>query len=289
VKRRAFTLIELLVVIAIIAILAAILFPVFARAKEAAKKTSSLSNIKQIGTAAVMYGADYDDNIPLFLNSTYATMRGQNLPARGDSWVWEIQPYIKNLQLMVDPGRGDRDQIFNGTGPNAWWANQNRFPLYGINYLFVAPFPNCDGGESKSFTAADEPAETVFFTESKRFDTNAQTGFFGVNAPAMWDIIAPHPVYCIFWSGSSVPCHPDWCLGPTANPKTTASTSTMYNNGSNVAWLDGHAGWRRDLALTIGTNAGANNGGGGFMGLGGTQIIDKGKYLWNLNSEYYGG
>ncbi|MFN3963478.1 MAG: prepilin-type N-terminal cleavage/methylation domain-containing protein, partial [Fimbriimonadaceae bacterium] len=60
--RRGFTLIELLVVIAIIAILAAILFPVFARAKEAAKKTSDLSNIKQIGLALQIYAADWDDN-----------------------------------------------------------------------------------------------------------------------------------------------------------------------------------------------------------------------------------
>src|SRR5687767_14851522 len=64
-SRRAFTLIELLVVIAIIAILAAILFPVFAQAKEAAKKTTSISNHKQYGTAINIYLADYDDMMPL--------------------------------------------------------------------------------------------------------------------------------------------------------------------------------------------------------------------------------
>jgi len=62
--KRAFTLIELLVVIAIIAILAAILFPVFAQAKEAAKKTSCLSNIKQTGTATMIYLSDSDDTFP---------------------------------------------------------------------------------------------------------------------------------------------------------------------------------------------------------------------------------
>jgi len=66
-KRSAFTLIELLVVIAIIAILAAILFPVFAQAKEAAKKTQGLSNAKQTGTAMMIYTTDYDDLMPLSL------------------------------------------------------------------------------------------------------------------------------------------------------------------------------------------------------------------------------
>jgi prepilin-type N-terminal cleavage/methylation domain-containing protein len=63
--KRAFTLIELLVVIAIIAILAAILFPVFAQAKVAAKKAKGLAEIKQMGTATMIYAADYDDNMPL--------------------------------------------------------------------------------------------------------------------------------------------------------------------------------------------------------------------------------
>src|SRR6188508_2046815 len=70
---RGFTLIELLVVIAIIAILAAILFPVFAQAKEAAKKTASLSQMKQVGTATIMYTADYDDLFPLGLTYSGAT------------------------------------------------------------------------------------------------------------------------------------------------------------------------------------------------------------------------
>ncbi|MES1228346.1 MAG: prepilin-type N-terminal cleavage/methylation domain-containing protein, partial [Armatimonadota bacterium] len=72
-KRSAFTLIELLVVIAIIAILAAILFPVFAQAKIAAKKTSCLSNVKQMATAAQLYLGDFDDNYPL---GSYNTASG---------------------------------------------------------------------------------------------------------------------------------------------------------------------------------------------------------------------
>lgn len=87
-KTRAFTLIELLVVIAIIAILAAILFPVFAQAKEAAKDTADLSNAKQMGLSMLMYATDYDDALPL--SSRNNTGQGW------DVWCGMIQPYTKN-------------------------------------------------------------------------------------------------------------------------------------------------------------------------------------------------
>lgn len=92
--RRAFTLIELLVVIAIIAILAAILFPVFAQAKAAAKKTVSLSNTKQLGLAHIMYNGDYDD--------TYVTSWAKGFA--GD-FNFFTQPYIKNLEILTNPDR----------------------------------------------------------------------------------------------------------------------------------------------------------------------------------------
>src|SRR5471030_504935 len=88
-KTKAFTLIELLVVIAIIAILAAILFPVFAQAKEAAKKTSCLSNLKQIGLAARMYENDFDDTIPLAGYENFTT----NAPT---TWMFLVDPYVKS-------------------------------------------------------------------------------------------------------------------------------------------------------------------------------------------------
>jgi prepilin-type N-terminal cleavage/methylation domain-containing protein len=86
-NRRAFTLIELLVVIAIIAILAAILFPVFAQAKAAAKKTECLSNVKQLGTAMTMYLGDHDGAYPMRLNGTDRD--------DVDQWVNMIEPYVK--------------------------------------------------------------------------------------------------------------------------------------------------------------------------------------------------
>jgi prepilin-type N-terminal cleavage/methylation domain-containing protein len=104
-KKRAFTLIELLVVIAIIAILAAILFPVFAQAKTAAKKTANLSNLKQDVVASIMYGADYDDvSAPLQVspngyNDVFSANAYQLVRNRGQI----IQPYMKNYALLRNP------------------------------------------------------------------------------------------------------------------------------------------------------------------------------------------
>jgi prepilin-type N-terminal cleavage/methylation domain-containing protein len=125
-SKRGFTLIELLVVIAIIAILAAILFPVFAKAREAARKTSCSSNLKQIATGMLMYVQDYDEVYP----AAYAIQAGALQPADGDTqhWSWSmervdsgyiartqalqaqnatmrgiLQPYIKNSQVFKCP------------------------------------------------------------------------------------------------------------------------------------------------------------------------------------------
>src|SRR5947209_1847847 len=98
--RSAFTLIELLVVIAIIAILAAILFPVFAQAREKARMTACLSNMKQIGTSLTMYAQDYDE--------TYPFIRFTSSPAGSDAnwtYVWRnaIRPYLKSQGVLACP------------------------------------------------------------------------------------------------------------------------------------------------------------------------------------------
>lgn len=98
--RRGFTLIELLVVIAIIAILAAILFPVFARAREKARQASCLSNVKQIGLAGQMYAQDYDERYPVYnIGGTYEYSNGTWVGV----WYKLIEPYLKNQQILVCP------------------------------------------------------------------------------------------------------------------------------------------------------------------------------------------
>jgi len=101
-RKSAFTLIELLVVIAIIAILAAILFPVFAQAKDAAKDTANLSNQKQLGLAAIMYSSDFDDYFPLQMRNE----PGNTALGGIETWQGMCQPYVKNWGLMLHPKMG---------------------------------------------------------------------------------------------------------------------------------------------------------------------------------------
>ncbi len=116
-KRSGFTLIELLVVIAIIAILAAILFPVFARARENARRSSCQSNLKQIGLGVIQYAQDYDERMPS------GRMNPGNVDTLGGAWPVLINPYVKSYQLFRCPSNTRNDQFMensrlpDNTGP----------------------------------------------------------------------------------------------------------------------------------------------------------------------------
>lgn len=120
--KKAFTLIELLVVIAIIAILAAILFPVFAQAKTAAKKSADLSNVKQVSLGFTLYTADYDDTYPsaYFHRAFNPALGGTN--SGYIHWSGMTAPYVKNTQLYVSPGdniRGHAPTCFSSSDNNS--------------------------------------------------------------------------------------------------------------------------------------------------------------------------
>lgn len=277
-KQKAFTLIELLVVIAIIAILAAILFPVFAQAKQAAKKAASISNNKQIALAGLMYSNDYDDGLPLMFNDVYANVVDGKHP-NSDTWVLSTQPYVKNLQLMVDPLQNDKDNIF-GSGPFAWFYNQNLFPFFGYNYVFLSPWHTASGGctdgdaQSRTSSGANKPANTVMFTESNDFGT-AGVGYFTSTAPGMYPPLLQAAHYCV-WTGAG------WSQHPTGNPNvpTTAEIYIKAQSTSTTTFLDGHAKGMKDTALAIGTDYSTQS--DPLQ----TKIIDTSVYMWGYNDEY---
>jgi prepilin-type N-terminal cleavage/methylation domain-containing protein/prepilin-type processing-associated H-X9-DG protein len=222
-KRWGFTLIELLVVIAIIAILAAILFPVFARAREAARKTSCLSNLKQIGLAADMYGGDYDESlVPMTIDAPPTTNVG---------WPILIQPYIKNQAIFLCPSREQN-------GP--WEVAPGSRTSYGINY------PQTGAWSRVAMANVQRPASIAYF-----MDVN---GIFGATGPGNGD-----PT----WSSggySQWEADPDgdraprgfWYGSPWARTLEVMDpgnqccfdslpTSLRHNGVCNIVYMDGHA------------------------------------------------
>jgi prepilin-type N-terminal cleavage/methylation domain-containing protein len=170
---RAFTLIELLVVIAIIAILAAILFPVFAQAKEAAKKTVELSQLKQIGTATLMYSADYDDSFPL------AYQYPHNGPGGGFPWSLSIYPYVKNYQIYITPA-GKPNPVNNVDWEYIW--SYGTIPLSEIKRI---PY----------YTVGDWPITRALNVVGVRMQ-----GVMGIGqAGTVWGCWGP---YCGIWSSA---------------------------------------------------------------------------------------
>jgi len=268
-KRRAFTLIELLVVIAIIAILAAILFPVFAQAKLAAKKTASLSNIKQITLASQMYSNDYDDVVPLaYETNTYTT------------WSMGVQPYVKNWDLFFSPLGGPRlTSALNQPG-NLTATNWQYFVQYGYNASYMNRAPDCNAGDFQvngsafgtpvSMTSAANPSDTVEFAETGQDAPDDNVGTLVVYGPGMK-------------LANDVCTYGDW--GPTTNlfygySGNTAATALGFfrprENGGVIGFLDGHAKLKKNGELAAGTNWSST------QAFGTALIIDRSKYIWDL-------
>ncbi len=144
-RRTGFTLIELLVVIAIIAILAAILFPVFARARDNARRASCASNLKQVALSWIQYAQDYDDNTP-----------NQGWFPGCNEWngtaAWQLDPYIKSTQVWVCPSKGRGAPDPKTTGATS----------YGFNMIGYV-----EAGRGAPLSSISRPAETVAISDAE--------------------------------------------------------------------------------------------------------------------------
>jgi prepilin-type N-terminal cleavage/methylation domain-containing protein/prepilin-type processing-associated H-X9-DG protein len=196
--REGFTLIELLVVIAIIAILAAILFPVFARAREKARQSSCLSNVKQMMTAVHMYIQDYDERTPL--RASYTDEMDVLDPEDGGNdadyskiyWFECIYPYVKNAQIFSCPSHSDTQIHSGGSTPNKGKLHPE-FPD-GVNYAWntdlhadrIANFEHptrlgviCDGGRNNYWRlqAPFESSTNHYSWDYDRHNDGSNCGF----------------------------------------------------------------------------------------------------------------
>jgi prepilin-type N-terminal cleavage/methylation domain-containing protein/prepilin-type processing-associated H-X9-DG protein len=217
-RKKGFTLIELLVVIAIIAILAAILFPVFARARENARRASCLSNLKQMGVGIMMYTQDYDEMYP---DSVTTEM----------SWMYAIQPYVKSYNVFACPSS---DQGYGGSAASYGFTDHNYSYIqagnYGCNFLLMkygaananyAPLPNVN------LASVISPASTYLVMDSGGYYTDP--------------IHALHTNTWYYLPGSG-------SLGAVLSATTYARLVPDFNDGRhfggvNVIFADGHAKW----------------------------------------------
>lgn len=216
--KQGFTLIELLVVIAIISILAAILFPVFARARENARRSSCQSNLKQIALGIFQYTQDYDEKFPLYRNGVAG---GTYRP-----YAWAdggVQPYVKSVQILQCPNEPTAAQTTNPA--------QTGYTDYGYN-LFMGGY---NGGPivGMSIATLTQASLTVMVFDNVSYAADA----YGNGASGQ-----PSPTYTCGTPSA-----------PTCTPgkATFASGAALRHlDGQNFAFADGHVKWYRGASAT---------------------------------------
>jgi prepilin-type N-terminal cleavage/methylation domain-containing protein len=287
-RRSAFTLIELLVVIAIIAILAAILFPVFAQAKVAAKAAASISNTKQLTLAAIQYSADYDDMCVI------AQRQGQESGSYGTwgagfaaytPWGALIYPYTKNGDISRDPLSANGLQSFT-----TLTSLDSAFivPQFSFNASYLNTFFGDVACSGKSMTLPVDVASTIFFTEHYDYRESVPNQFWGLNfgtwvltlnqvslPPYQTNLLASYK-----WGKGSAW---DARLNTVAAGRYTSGAPIRASDNIVVSFVDGHCGKRSPGALGAGTayrfdKTGTNQ----SLSTDLTGILDVQKYLWDL-------
>ena len=230
-SRRGFTLIELLVVIAIIAILAAILFPVFAKAREKARQTSCLSNLRQLATGILSYAQDYDERFPIA-----ATWCNWGNAQFNRQYMLQTQPYIKSYQLFACPSMNTRNCV-NGSITHFAvneWVNQGLVPAnfvlsYGYGECMMNSWRN--GGAVNEMQAAYGTAPAAIGNARGEFKMGAAT------VPAQ-DLLIADSVglanngWRIGWANE---------CAAQCNAGRMIDQNTRHNGGSNIGFVDGHA------------------------------------------------
>jgi len=288
----AFTLIELLVVIAIIAILAAILFPVFAQAKEAAKKISCLGNEKQLGLAVLMYEGDYDDTCIMQSTDTYTYRDSGSVYRNWAPWGRLAQPYIKNVMILLCP-ENQSDGFIQQANTT---ARAEIYAGFGYNYGYLGNFAGADPSGLGDYiwtpigaTSVNRPANTVMFVENVG-ENFATANHLYVWAQPIGPIVDP-PDAClsdkVFWSGgwgnnvtdiTQFYDYPGYGGASWKHEGTKFQLGVLPTGGANTTFEDGHAKFYKPGGLAAGTNFNPNQNGCSVF------QVDKNAYLWDARN-----
>jgi prepilin-type N-terminal cleavage/methylation domain-containing protein/prepilin-type processing-associated H-X9-DG protein len=234
IRKTGFTLIELLVVIAIIAILAAILFPVFAQAREKARQTTCVSNMRQIGIGVTMYAEDYDEKLP-YNYANHWDAKGKQIPGIVDWWQDLCRPYVKNEQVYTCPSANPHTKETDSRPPGApnplirdYIANaaatasdRGFWPPGSKVSERVGPFTNNWNNDSILLAQIEDPSGTIAIFDGYRYDE--------------------------IWALNQADC---W--RPTPMPPADAQyrwpgvVAKRHNDGFVATYVDGHARWLKD-------------------------------------------